>query len=277
MLVITQPYLPNAVGPDPSSPIAIKVGGEVVPTYSALGGKEEVDGALVEGERTIVLLTLGQSLISNHVQGSYVCTRKVHNLSLTDGKVYKATQPLLGCSLTATTGRPSNYAMHLSDLLISSGLADRVIIAPIAIGGTSIADWAYGGAANHRLRLACNMIRSHGYESNAIILWDQGQSDHGTSAYVYAGRLKEIIASIRAENILAPFFISLSSRFGGVVSARIRQGQQMATFGGNVYHGPDIDSLGSAYRVDDTHLNQTGAAAVAIMWRDAIVTSGALS
>src|SRR5262245_31304191 len=90
--------------------------------------------------RPLVIVTLGQSNAANHGQGLYTPKHRVDNFNLYDGKCYKAVEPLLGPS-----GQGGNFATRLADMLIERRLADRVVVAPMAMGGTTVEQWAYEG------------------------------------------------------------------------------------------------------------------------------------
>lgn len=239
------------------------------PGYYNLTGKTAVDPRLLPAERTLVLITIGQSLFTNHVSGSYACKQKVHNLSLDNGGVYTAAQPLLGCSLTPTPARESNYAMHLADKIILANKADRIILCPIGIGGTTIAQWASGGVCNERIGVLARRLEAQGYAAGAI-LWHQGESDHGTAQSSYAAALSSVIGTFRANGLTAPFFPARATYSYGAVDAAVRAAQLGVADGVSVHAGPDLDTLGSANRVDDLHFNQAGASAAADLWLSSI-------
>jgi hypothetical protein len=96
--------------------------------------------------RPLVIVTLGQSNAANHGQGLYAPKHRVDNFNLYDGKCYKAVEPLLGPS-----GEGGNFATRLADMLIERRLAARVVVAPIAMGGTTVEQWALEGVFNRRI------------------------------------------------------------------------------------------------------------------------------
>ena len=104
--------------------------------------------------RAMVVVTLGQSNAANQGQGLYTPKHHVDNFNLYDGKCYKAVEPLLGPS-----GQGGNFATRLADMLIERRLADPVIVAPIAMGGTTVEQWAHEGAIQSA---------DHGLDSEAL-------------------------------------------------------------------------------------------------------------
>lgn len=237
--------------------------------YYRIDDKVAVYPRIAPNVSTGVIVTLGNSMITNHVQGSYTCSQLVDNLSLDNGGVYDAVEPLLGCSLTATPGRPSNYAMHLADKLILANKYARVVLAPIGLGGTLIADWKAGGAANHRIGVLAKRLSAQAYVP-ACVLIHLGENDHGVAQATAAAGIQSIIDTFRTAGIASPVIVSRSTYSGGVTDAAIRAAQTSVVNGVDVMPGPDLDTLGSSNRVDDLHFNQTGANAAATLWAASI-------
>ena len=121
--------------------------------------------------RRLVIVTLGQSNAANHGQGLYTPKHRVDNFNLYDGKCYKAVEPLLGPS-----GQGGNFATRLADMLIERQLADRVVIAPIAMGGTTVEQWADEGLFNRRIAASIRRLYDAGLSSD-YILWHQGEGN----------------------------------------------------------------------------------------------------
>src|SRR5215831_14705799 len=82
---------------------------------------------------SLTIVTLGQSNAANFAQCHYQSVTDVLNFNLYDGKCYRAIDPLVGAS-----GDGGNFATRLGDILIWRGFAERVILAPIAMGNTKI-------------------------------------------------------------------------------------------------------------------------------------------
>ena len=121
--------------------------------------------------RPLVIVTLGQSNAANHGQGLYTPKHRVDNFNLYDGKCYKAVEPLLGPS-----GQGGNFATRLADMLIERRLADRVVLAPIAMGGTSVEQWAHEGLFNRRIAASIRRLYDAGLTPD-YILWHQGEGN----------------------------------------------------------------------------------------------------
>ena len=75
------------------------------------------------------------------------------NFNLYDGKSYRAIDPLVGAS-----GDGANFATRLGDILIERGFAERIVVAPIAMGNTRIEDWSSAGVFNQRIKVLIRML-----------------------------------------------------------------------------------------------------------------------
>jgi Carbohydrate esterase, sialic acid-specific acetylesterase len=241
-------------------------------------GKIEVPSQTLPAKNTVVVL-LGQSNAANFCGGKYAAQCDVANFNLYDGKCYRAADPLLGAS-----GDGGNFATRLGDLLISRGLAKRVVLAPIAMGNTRIEDWT-GGSAFHRRILV--LIRRL-YEAELtpdFILWQQGEGNAGDRDLAgerYRRHLLEIVQTFRDYGISAPFMIAqctvcgkFANPIAGLARAfwrrNIRAGQRRAAGSGmGTYLGPDTDLIGYEDRFDCCHMGESGAQKQAEMWADAI-------
>jgi Carbohydrate esterase, sialic acid-specific acetylesterase len=219
--------------------------------------------------RPLVIVTLGQSNAANHGRGLYTPKHRVDNFNLYDGKCYKAVEPLLGPS-----GQGGNFATRLADMLIERRLADRVVIAPMAMGGTSVEQWAHEGLFNRRIPASIRRLYDAGLSPD-YILWHQGEGNaaNGDSGgRQYRKNLLEVVASFRAYSINAPFFVALASRCGPAPhpnAVNVRDGQRTAAIGQlGIFVGPDTDLIGQEHRYDNCHMSESGLALHAAAWAD---------
>ena len=223
-------------------------------------------------ERTAVIVTLGQSNAANYGLSRYTPKHDVRNFDLYDGHCYKAQDPLLGAS-----GTGGNFATPLADALIERGLYTRVIIAPIAMGGSTVEEWADEGMFNRRILVLIRRLFDAGLIP-AQILWHQGESDPGmddTDGRQYRNNLLEVIATFREYGVSAPFFVALATKCGIYPRPggnNIREGQASTVNQlDNVFLGPDTDTLGDEYRDSEhCHLNAAGLLRHAAMWADVL-------
>jgi hypothetical protein len=223
-----------------------------------------------DGKKTLVIVTLGQSNAANTGSAKYASTRGALNFNLYDGRCYLAADPLLGASNDG-----GNFATRLADTLIARGVADRVILAPIAMGGTSVEQWAYEGLFNRRIRALIRRLHDARLPTH-YILWHQGEGNPGTldvGGRQYRKNLLEVVHTFRQYGIAAPFFIALATRCGaphphGDVIRSGQRGAVNAQIG--TFLGPDTDSIGNEHRHDYCHMNESGLELHAKGWADAI-------
>ena len=221
---------------------------------------------------TAVIVTLGQSNAANYALMRYTPKHDVRNFDLYNGRCYKAEDPLLGAS-----GTLGNFAGPLGDLLIERALYARVIIAPIAMGGSTVEQWADEGRFNRRILVLIRRLFDAGLTPTAI-LWHQGEGDSGigdSHGRQYRKNLLEVIVTFRTYGISAPFFVALATKCGGYPRPggdNIHEGQASAVNPlDNVFLGPDTDTLGDEYRdKEHCHLNAAGLARHASMWADVL-------
>lgn len=253
------------------------------PAFSvALAGKTRRDPALVPGEKTAVFITAGQSLAAGSSQGLYTPTNaaKCDHINIFDGCMYNAVDPLAGHGQAASPSDRACPFTRVADQLISGGQFERVILIPVAYGGTVVAQWDAGGGfvlePLHKLILvASRRAAALGIARIDGILWQLGETDSaiGTSQASYMASFNSMKAKVAAE-IDAPWFVAQSTYIPGTPSnAAVRAAQAALVDGASVFAGPDCDTLGGASRYDDQHWNAAGNAAAAALWYSAIVAS----
>jgi hypothetical protein len=217
--------------------------------------------------QTAVIVIVGQSNAGNFGTGpAYVPTHaaSIFNLSLHNGGIYTAAEPLLG-----NDSQGFGFGIRLADKLITAGLYTKVILCPMAVGGTSVTQWATG-PCNHRITAMGSRLAMRGL-TPTFVLWHQGESDGGTSQGVYSAMLAKVISDFRAVGVAAPFFVAQVTYPN--VNTGVRAAQAAAANGVDVFLGPDTDVLttGTGHRaVDGVHFNATGHDAHAQLWFDKI-------
>ncbi|NTG12684.1 sialate O-acetylesterase [Agrobacterium rhizogenes] len=238
-------------------------------TYSNLSGKTPSTPRLTSGANTAVLLVVGQSNAANYASASlYAPTNatKIDNLSIVDGGTYRGSDPGLGC-----TGNLASWLFRSADLLINDSTFDRVILVPIAVGGTSITLWAPTGSLFSRISAAIARCSNVGLSVSAVA-WQQGEADTSMAQATYAGHLTSIISATRALGMPAPWFIGKSTYNGGVTSPTVRAACAEVVNNVDIFAGADTDTLtGTTYREPSlVHFNEAGINAAAGLWRDAL-------
>jgi hypothetical protein len=224
-----------------------------------------------ERRRTAVIITLGQSNAANHGDGQYVATKRVDNFNVYDGKCYHAADPLLGAS-----GKGGNFATRFGDMVIGRALFDRVIIAPIGMGGTTVEQWAEEGLFNHRILAVIRRLHDAGFTPD-FIFWHHGEGNRGVTDHggrQYRKNLLEVIRTFRRFGVDAPFFVALAGRdnsLSGPACQYVRVGQLGAVNPEiGTYLGPDTDRIESEHRSDSVHLTESGLSKLAEMWADTL-------
>ena len=219
--------------------------------------------------RPLVIVTLGQSNAASHGRGLYMPTHRVDNFNLYDGKCYKAVEPLLGPS-----GQGGNFATRLADMLIERRLAHRVVVAPMAMGGTTVEQWAYEGVFNRRITTSIRRLYDAGLSAD-YILWHQGEGNAAAGdagGRQYRKNLLEVVGSFRAYGVNAPFFVALATRCGAAAhpnAVNVREGQRTAAIGQlGIFVGPDTDLIGPEHRYDACHMSASGLTLHAAAWAD---------
>jgi hypothetical protein len=223
-----------------------------------------------DGTKTLVVITLGQSNAANSGAVKFTPVHRVLNFNLYDGRCYLAADPLLGAS-----NNGGNFATRLGDILISLGFADRVVLAPIAMAGSRVEQWAYEGVFNNRIRTLIRRL----YDAKLApdyILWHQGEANlesYDIGGRQYRKNLLEVVSTFRQYGIAAPFFIALATRCGPPHPnpGFLRSGQQSAVNAQiGTFLGPDTDLIGLEHRFDECHMRESGLELHARAWADAI-------
>jgi hypothetical protein len=213
------------------------------------------------GRGAVVLMIFGQSNSANSSAERFDAVPGVYNFNMLDGRCYEARDPLLGAG-----GDGGSAWMPLARLFIERGLASRVVIAPIGLGGSRVIDWTPGGGADGRIRRALMKLVDAELRVDAL-LWQQGESDHKTSAGEYEQSFLRVVNSIRQLGVDAPIYIARSTYCDGVESSAIRDAQtKLATGHPGLRPGPDTDVLVGAELRNGCHFTRRGALEQAALW-----------
>ena len=221
--------------------------------------------------RTAVILAFGQSNIGNEgdISGLYVPGPGVYNFNFLDGRCYVAKCPLLG----AGTDR-SNFVTRLGDSLVRKKIYDSVLLVPIALGGTYIADWAPGGRINFRLMITLELLRRLGITITHA-LFQQGEAEanqiNKADGAAWARNFNSMVKAARLYGMEAPIFVAQCSVCCAGPNETIRAAQRSVvdpTRG--IYAGPDTDTIGLDERFDGCHFSVAGLDKAAQLWFDVI-------
>ena len=198
--------------------------------------------------RPLVIVTLGQSNAANHGRGLYAPKHRVDNFNLYDGKCYKAVEPLLG-----PTGQGGNFATRLADMLIERQLADRVVLAPIAMGGTTVEQWAHEGLFNRRIAASIRRLYDAGLSAGLHPLAPGRRQRRATAMPTDASIARTCSRSLPASAPTASMLHSLwpwrlgAARLAHPNAVNVREGQRTAAIGQlGIFVGPDTDLIGTS-------------------------------
>jgi hypothetical protein len=233
--------------------------------------------ALVPGQRTLTLITIGQSNSANHQGDSpYLFDFTASNVDMVhmrDGRVFQAKEPLLGAD-----GTMSNYISRVANDLVVAGDVDRVILMCCGAGGTYMREHdpvfvrvnPSDGPYHPHLTNAVSRAKSMGLlttPKSACVIMTQGESDAqiATTQAAWEQALYRIRASIDTLGFPGPIFVNKATWVNGLPSnsAAIRAAQAGVVNGTTIRAGFDMDTLDNSLRYDDVHLSAAGAQAKA--------------
>lgn len=254
--------------------------------YQDTGGRTVRNLTINTGIRNLVLIIDGQSLMGAEAPTAYTPTNgtAIDNLNPFDGSVYAWADQPLGSTWVSSSVSGSgvgHIGARIADKFISGGQFDRVIIVPIAVGGSLIADHATGALVNNLCAAHKRIVaRGFGPQTNVTegILFGQGEADTvaGTSQANYTTAANTVIANVQACGFSGRFFINTESWSGGTTSANVTNAQAAVVNNTTVFAGGNLDTLNATNRLtDNTHLNDTGMSSAATLIYNAMHASGA--
>lgn len=195
--------------------------------------------------------------------------------------------------------------LRTADAMVTTGKCARVIIEPIAVNGTSIADWN-GGVYGLRLSVAIRRIAQRispnkcgDANISCAVLWGQGETDNinGTSQATYTAGLNSLIATGNAvatslgwSATWGRWLVARQTFYNGFgTNAGLQAAQAAVVNGTQVFAGANADALqgnvcGPAANVacrtpDPSHFSDNGSYSYAVGptngWQAALHASGA--
>jgi Carbohydrate esterase, sialic acid-specific acetylesterase len=259
LLILEGPPKPFVYEPE-SPPLALDSAGRLLKFM----GKIEVP-CPKQTQRTAVLLIAGQSNAANSAAQRHETRHPDRVLNFMAGRCYVARSPLLG-----STGFAGESWTLMADQLIDAGAFDRVILAPVAVGASNIAQWAKGGALNTSMIPLVQDLVTHYRVTH--VLWHQGESDFTlkTDPALYKEQFRSFADTLRANAVDAPVFVSTATRCltGWSEPNPIQSAQrELASAQSGFEPGVDTDKLLSAQdRYDDCHMADSGEVKTAKAW-----------
>lgn len=231
-------------------------------------------------KKNLVIIVAGQSNLGNPAPSAYSPTNgsSLFNFNIWDGAIYPAADPLVGCN-SVKIGNP---ALRLADSIVTAALFDRVYLVPIAIGGTTVAQWD-SGPLNNFFKITFMRLAQRGIVAGAnvtiVVIWGQGESDNlaGTSQANYTTGITDVINQTRQAGFTGSFYVAEQTWNSGTSSTAVQNSQlAIVNHPSGIYAGPVADALigtcgGSACRqADNTHFSDTGSASYAAAWLAAL-------
>jgi hypothetical protein len=230
-------------------------------------GRSEVDCGQFVRAGSAILLTLGQSNAANESEPGFQPGAGVYNFNFFDGKCYVARDPLLGA-----TGAEGSVWSRLGDELVRSGRFERVLIAPIAVGGSRVRAWTPSGAHFSRIIAVQKALASRGLAATHV-LWHQGESDaRWTTQQQYLDMFGQMLDGMRGEGVDAPVYVAVASACGHGGSDAVRAAQrEIPNRFANTHPGPNTDEIDRLrWRRDGCHFSAEGLELHAKAWAEAL-------
>lgn len=224
---------------------------------------------------TLVILVMGQSNAAN--AGSVLFQSPCSNTkNFYQGAFYPLHDPLKGAN-----GEGGSVWSRLGYKLLESNFADQVIIAPAAIGGTSIEQWIPGGNLNYLIDETLQELALAQLEID-YVLWHQGESNNTIlnpsispqqNALNYSANFLLLVDYLRSRGVASPIFLATATRCASLlIDPDLQAAQQnLASDSLGIFRGPNTDILGSFYRYDDCHFNAQGMDVHALLWLDVLL------
>jgi hypothetical protein len=249
-------------------------------TYVDVSGKTARSTSINPAEKTLVLITAGQSLGTDNITDTFTPTNgsKLDNYLWVNGTIWAATTPLVGTSWNGTVGTSVNFNHKVADGIISNGKFDRVIIVPTNMAGTTVSYWAAEATAPpsgfYRLILAAaKKLAAQGITPATpgvkfLVKWNQGEADTlvSTSQASYTADFNKLMALCANDLPGVKWMVAKESWYIGSVSTNVQNAQLALVDNVTVFAGENMDSLDATNRIgDNTHLNATGGNAAAAM------------
>lgn len=215
----------------------------------------------------VMVLVMGQSNAASHAQVALPRPGPVPVWR--EGSCRLAGDPLPG-----TTGTGASVWTAMAPAWSRRWPGRPVVLAPLAVEGTRMAQWVAPGPLHELLRAHLRDVAASGWPV-AAVLWQQGEADmlDGTPAHAYGTGLAALRAQLDAHGITAPLFIATSTYCRGVGTGAIRRALARLHATGaleRVQPGPDTDALPPEARADGCHFSAQGRRQAAAAWAEAL-------
>jgi len=230
-------------------------------------GRKRVDHRQFRADpRLAVILAMGASNIANEgdPNGIFVPKRGVYNFNFFDGRCYAARDPLLGATLGG-----SNLLTRLADMLVQGEIYERVLLVPIAYGGTYAVEWAPNGRMHPRLRRAIKMLRRRNIAMTHA-LWQEGEAEAAMPApdpKMWVKQFHAVVDTVRSETSDTFIYVAQCTICRSQPNEVIRVAQRsVVDTAKRIFAGPDLDAIGIENRWDGCHFSVRGLEQAASLW-----------
>jgi hypothetical protein len=261
-------------------PFQMSIGnGEPTASINSNGGYTNTNGRTVRSSvlpnlsTTLVMVYIGQSLAATSSTGAAIVPTNdshVFNFNIYDSGLYPCRNPVLGAAQAVFSTLPVNSpGCSIGDTLVTNAVFTDVVVVPIAIGGTTVADWSSGGAINNRIAVTVGQLAkkglttASGFTGTFYIMLHIGETDgvNGTSRANMATGVRNMAAAfVSAGTGTSRFFVATESMTGGITVANIQNGQADAVASGcstcraGANWDTSIPNSGGNRQSDGTHL-----------------------
>jgi Carbohydrate esterase, sialic acid-specific acetylesterase len=239
-------------------------------TFSDISDRKLVSLGHVTGPDTAVILALGQSNIANECdpRAHISAGENVYNLNFLDGRIYEAKDPLLG-----TTECRSNILTRLGMRLIRQGRYDKVLLVPIAYGGSFIHWWAPRGFMAPRLKRTIEVLKYLKLVPTHI-LFQQGEGEANANpteatSLAWQRNFCAMVKTLRSHGLEAPIYVANCTLCCHGPSELIRRAQQsVVSAEQGIFAGPDLDTIDD--RWDGCHFSRRGMDQAVTLWLEVL-------
>lgn len=215
-----------------------------------------------------VIMVLGDS---NIVTGELPAAPKlaaVFNVNPINGLCYPVREPMMGT--IANHGSPW---VRLANALVESNAQKEVLLVPVTLPSSNIADWKKDGPVFVRLQNMLAALKKQEITVHAV-LWQHGQKndEHITQKDQYQTSFADIVESLRSNGTTAPIYVAKTGSCPGKASGLVWEAQA-AIMGSapDVLAGPDLSRLSPEhFNADQCALNEKGLDAYVQQWHSTL-------
>lgn len=213
-----------------------------------------------------VIMVLGDS---NIVAGELPAAPKlasVFNLNPINGLCYPVREPMMGT--IANTGSPW---VRLANALVESNGQKEVLLVPVTLPSSNIAEWKKDGTISIRLQNMLAALKKQEIPIH-VVLWQHGQKndEHITQMDQYQTPFTDIVDTLRSNGTTAPIYVAKTGSCPGKAAGPVWDAQAAILAGTlDVIAGPDLSTLPPEHFTPDLcALNEKGLDAYVKQWLD---------